>query len=800
MATDDDLDERPDLTGLDHGAVAERVAQGRANTVPRTTSRTVADILRANVFTRFNAILGSLLAVILVVGPIQDALFGIVLVTNAVIGIVQELRAKATLDRLALLSTPRATVIRAGTPQTIAREDVVVDDLLRVGPGDEIVVDAVVVESTGLEADESLLTGESEPVAKAVGDEVLSGSFVAGGSGHVRAIRIGEDAYAARFRQEAQRFDLVRSELRTGIDRILRYVTYLMLPAAVLLVGSQLVSNASVPDAIRGSVAGVGSMIPEGLVLLTSVAFAVGVVRLGRQQVLVDELAAIEGLARVDVLCLDKTGTLTEGRLTVTDFEDLEGGGARDALGALAAADATPNASLRALNDAFPDPGWSIGARVPFSSARKWSAVEIAGHGCWVLGAPEVLLTAAEPERAERAELAERVEAVASTGRRVLLVASAEALEGERLPAPLVPRALVVLEEQIRPDAAETVAWFAEEGVGLRVLSGDHPATVAAVAARVGIDVGDGGPVDARQLSDDPVELARTLEHSVVYGRVTPVQKRAMVHALQQNGHVVAMTGDGVNDVLALKDADLGIAMGSGSAATRAVGRVVLLDDSFARLPGVVAEGRRVIANIERVANLFLTKTVYATLLAIAVGVARLPFPFYPRHLTIVSSLTIGIPAFFLALAPNPARAHPGFVARVLRFAVPAGTVAAAATFSGYALAREQPGVDLYEARTTATLVLFLVALWVLGMLARPYTAFRRLLVGSMVAAFLVVLAVPAIRSFFALHLPPVVVLLAGVGTAAIACAVLELGWHLSGWIAHRLEVQEHVQHERRRT
>ena len=384
------------------------------------------------------------------------------------------------------------------------------------------------------------------------------------------------------------------------------------------------------------------------------------------------------------------------------------------------------------------------------------------------------------------ASLTSRIETLASTGRRVLLVATADRLEGDRLPDRLVPRALVVLEERIRPDAAATVAWFGAEGVSLRVLSGDHPATAAAVASRVGIDVGP-GPVDARQLSDDPDELREAMERHVVFGRVTPTQKQAMVHALQSAGHVVAMTGDGVNDVLALKDADLGIAMGSGSAATRAVGRVVLLDDSFARLPAVVAEGRRVIANIERVANLFLTKTVYATLLAVAVGVARLPFPFYPRHLTIVSSLTIGIPAFFLALAANPARAHAGFVGRVLQFAVPAGAVAAAATFSGYAVARDQPGVGLDESRTTATLVLFFVALWVLGILARPYTPFRRFLVGSMVATFLVVLAVPGIRHFFALTPPPLVVLLAGVGVAGMACAALELGWRASGWVAtHR--------------
>jgi cation-transporting ATPase E len=770
------------LGGLTADQVRARQRAGRTNSVAATTSRSVTDIVRANVFTRFNAILGSLLAVILVVGPIQDALFGLVLVSNTLIGIVQEVRAKRTLDHLALVVASRATVVRDGAPVEVAREAIVLDDLVRLGPGDEVLVDAVVVEAVGFEVDEALLSGESEPVAKAVGDEVLSGSYVAAGSAHVRATRVGEDAYAARFGREARGFDLVRSELRAGIDRILRGLTYVLVPAAALLITSQLVANKSLPEAIRSSVGGVGSMIPEGLVLLTSVAFAVGIVRLGRQRVLVNELAAIEGLARVDVLCLDKTGTLTDGNLTVTAIDPVghPDGDVHAAIGALAAADPRPNASLRALAAACPPPGWAVTTWVPFSSATKWSAVDAGPHGVWLLGAPDVVLAAATDVASSR--VLARVEARAAAGRRLMLLASSASLDGDTLPASPRPVALVELEERLRPDAARTVAWFADEGVALRVLSGDHPETVAAVAERAGIDRA-GEPVDARHLPDDPAGMTDAMARATVFGRVAPAQKRAMVGALQRGGHVVAMTGDGVNDVLALKAADLGIAMGAGSPATRAVGRVVLLDNAFERLPAVVAEGRRVIANIERVANLFLTKTVYATLLAVAVGVARLPYPFYPRHLTIVSSLTIGIPGFFLALAPNTTRAHHGFVGRVLRFAVPAGTVAAASTFAGYALARAEPGVSLREARTTATVVLFLVALWVLGILARPYTGHRGLLVGSMAGAFAAVLAVPALRDFFALDLPAAVVLLAGIGVASVGCAALELGWRVTGWV-----------------
>jgi cation-transporting ATPase E len=316
----------------------------------------------------------------------------------------------------------------------------------------------------------------------------------------------------------------------------------------------------------------------------------------------------------------------------------------------------------------------------------------------------------------------------------------------------------------------------------VKIISGDHPQTVGAVAARVGVPGAD-HPVDARDLPEDPVALADLLEERAVFGRVTPQQKRAMVHALQSRQHVVAMTGDGVNDVLALKDADIGVAMGSGSAATRSVARFVLLDNSFAVFPSVVAEGRRVIANVERVANLFLTKTVYATLLALAVGVAGLPFPFFPRHLTIVSSLTIGIPAFFLALAPNARRYRPGFLHRVLRFALPAGSTAAAATFAGYWLATESEDLPIGEARTTATIVLFSVALWVLGILARPFNAWRLWLVTSMAGAFVLVLVIPPLRDYFELDMPPLVVSLAAIGIASLACSLLEIGWRAAGWV-----------------
>ena len=725
-----------------------------------------------------------MLVVILLVGPVQDALFGVVLVTNAAVGILQELRAKWTLDRLALVSAADCVVLRGGERRRLPAQDVVLDDVLVLAPGDQLVADAVVVDSAHLEVDESLVSGEAAPVAKRPGDELLGGSFVAAGNGTARTVRVGESSYGRKLAAEARQFKLTRSELRRGIDTVLRLVTWLLVPSAGLLVVRQLASNESMHEALRGSVAGIGSMVPEGLVLLTSVASAVGIVRLGRHGVLVQELDALEGLARVDVLCVDKTGTLTSTDLHLVAVEELGDGGATEAIAALGAADPSPNPTIQAIATALPaSAGWVATAVVTFSSARKWSGTTFADQGTWVIGAPDVILANDDP-------LLDRTRERSETGARVLLVArAADELRGEHLPEGLRPAALVVLEEEIRPDAAATLAWFAEQGVAVKVLSGDHPGTVAAVARRAGL-AGGGEIVDARTLPEDADALATVVDSALVFGRVVPHQKRAIIASLQRHGHVVAMTGDGVNDVLALKDADLGIAMGSGTAASRAVAQVVLLDDAFAALPAVMAEGRRVVANVERVANLFLTKTVYAFALAMAVVVARLPFPFLPRHLTIISSLTIGIPAFFLALAPNAARARPGFIGRVLRFALPAGAVAATATFIAYALARQEGSLSKAEARTTATLVLFAVAIQVLVLLARPLTPLRRVLISTMVGAFGLALAVPATRTFFALDLPDRLVVAEALGVAAIAMFVLDAGWALAALIGrHRTPV-----------
>ena len=759
-------------SGLSEAEVRERVAQGKTNAVKDKSSRSLASIIRANVFNRFNAILGVLAVIVIIIGPIRDALFGLVLVFNTLIGIIQEVRAKRTLDRLSLLSAPKARVIREGESMEIPRDEVVLDDLLKLKAGDQILVDGAVLTSDGLEVDESLLTGESVPIVKKPGEGLLSGSFISAGSGRFKATAVGEDAYAQKLASEAKRYTLVKSELRDTINIILRYITYVMVPTAIFLGVSQLIADNTFDDAILGTVAGLVGMVPEGLVLLTSIVFAVSAVALARRKVLVQELPAVEGLARVDVICLDKTGTLTEGSL---QFGGIESTGVQDdlekVLGAYAAASPAENATLVAIASAFPPPqGWKVIASVPFSSARKWSSVSFQRRGSWVMGAPEVLLEGIPADNTLR----KRADAVARSGRRVLLLTRADKpIEEDVLPKHLEPAALVIIEEKIRPDAADTLEYFKEQEVDIKVISGDNPKTVGSVAERVGVP-GAENPVDARALPEDVEVLAGVMHEKSVFGRVVPEQKKMMVHALQSGGHVVAMTGDGVNDTLALKDADMGIAMGSGAPSTKSVAQLVLLDGRFSTLPSVVAEGRRVMANMERVANLFLTKTVYAALLAVGIAIIAWPYPFLPRHISLVGSLTIGIPAFVLSFAPSKQRYRPGLLRRVLYFAIPAGLIAAAATFTANAMARAH-GASLEESRTVAVIVLTIVGLAVLAYLCRPLLSWRGALVGVMAGAFVGVLLIPWFQDFFQLDLPGLLIMLQSLGIAAVFVLLLEL-------------------------
>jgi len=772
--------------GLTSDEVALRHADGRGNDQGRQPTRTVAQILRANVLTRFNAILLALFVVILIVGPIQDGLFGLVLVANSGIGILQELRAKRTLDRLTVLNAPSARAVRDGVLAVIPAGQVVLDDVLELQQGDQLVVDGQVLAARGLEIDESLLSGEADPIAKEQGDQVLSGSFVVAGTGRIAATKVGAQSYAAMLTRQARGYSPARSEIRDAINRVLVWISWLLVIVGPALVFRQLSLGQDAHEALRGSVAALVGMVPEGLVLLTSVAMAVGVVRLAARRVLVQDLPAIEGLARVDVICCDKTGTLTEGSMRVASVEQLAGdtdGQVARVLGAVAAADPRKNATMLALGEKFADPGWQPAATTAFSSARKWSAASYDGQRTWLIGAPEMILAGPggdEPGGDGRwvtaARVLERAGQLAADGQRVLLLASsATPVESERLPERVEPVALVALQERIRPDAQATLEYFADQGVSVRVISGDHPATVGAIARSLGLPGAD-RPVDARELGEDSDQLDAALGDATVIGRVAPRQKQAIVAALQRVGHVVAMTGDGVNDVLALKNCDVGIAMGGGTPASRGVARLVLLDDKFATLPDVVAEGRRLIGNVDRVSRLFLTKTCYALLIALVVTMVAVPYPFYPRHLTVISTLSIGVPAFLLALAPNAERVAPGFLGRALRFAIPAGVVITAAALACFFLARDS-GAGLPAARTGTTIVTACLSLGVLAALARPLASWRGAMVLALAAAFGAVFTIPWLRDQLALVLLPQGLLWLCVAIVAGAFGLLIAAW-----------------------
>ena len=758
-------------TGLSQAEVRARVAAGKVNVTRDRGARPLGQIIRSNTLTLFNLVIGVMWLLMLLTAPIQDALFGFIIVINSGIGIIQEYRASRTLARLSLIGAARPVVVRDGMQVEIASERIVVDDHILLRPGDQILVDGPVLESEGMQVDESLLTGEADPVTRAAGEQVLSGSFVVAGSGAMRAERVGAASYAAGLAAEARVYTATRSELMHSIMRFVRIMTYVLLPVAAALFISQIRASPDISEAISGTIAGVVTMIPEGLVLLTSVAMAVAVVRLGRVQALVQELPAVEVLARVDVLCVDKTGTLTEPgmalRSVVPLVDDVD---LSVVLAGVGAGERVANPTVSAIAAAHPaDPAVQVAGVVPFSSARKWSAVDLAGPGLgasagwWVVGAPE-MVCAADPDSC--AQALERASALAATGARVLLLARpAEPPADDRPVPPMRPVALLAIDQVLRHDAASTVSYFGSQGVALKVISGDDPATVAVIAAEAGI-VGATHPVDARTLPSDPAELADVMERTSVFGRVTPAQKQQMVAALQSRGHVVAMTGDGVNDVLALKRADLGIAMGSGAAATRTAAQIVLLDNRFATMPSVVAEGRRVLGNIERVSDLFLNKSFYATTLAVLTTVLTLQYPLLPRHSTVVNALTIGVPAFFLALMPNTQLFRPGFLGRVLALTIPSGLICGLAVMASYGLslmgsrAAVQSGAlssaqATGEARITATITLFLAAWWVLVLVARPLNALRWAIVLAMAGAFVGVLVIPSISEFFALSLGP---------------------------------------------
>ena len=769
--------------GLTGSEVKIREEAGKLNITKLPSSRSLASIIRANVLTLFNAILSIAMVIVIIFGSWQDAVFGAIMIINAVIGIFSELRAKKTLDDLAIVDAPRAKVRRDGRTEEIDVQRIVLDDIVELSLGDQIAADGEVVEVSGLEIDESMLTGESRPVLKQVGDRVLAGTSVVSGSGVMHVQAVGSDLYAQGIARHARTFSLATSEIQQGINKILRVISIALPPIILLTLWSQTrIAGEATPyawqHALVLAVASVVGMIPQGLVLLTSMNFAIGSATLAKKGALVQELPAVEVLARVDALCLDKTGTLTTGGIRLRSLEVLDRQREDELFRALwALNDDETNATARAIKEyllnrgELPQEDTEPSQTIPFSSERKWAAW-VTHSASIVMGAPEMLIDHVENLASLRAD----IRSYASEGLRVLVVVRYdEAIEDHTLPTNPSALALLVLEEDLRDDATETLAYFRRQGVRVRIISGDSPTTVAALAAQVGLRSPNGDAphaFDARNLPQDPTsaEFLSIVEATDVFGRVTPEQKRALVKALQTQKHCVAMTGDGVNDALALKDADLGIAMGNGAAATKAVSQLVLVDQKFSVLPSVLAEGRRIMANMERVSSLFLAKTTYATLFVILSAIFAWRYPFLPRHFTYVDTLTIGVPAFFIALGPNNRRYVPGFLSRTLSLAIPSGIVLGVAALAVYS----SVGNGTVLGSTAAAMTVLIAGLWLLSITARPLVPWRIVLICAMAVAGVLGVLLPFARAFFAFQWPSAPLWLAVIGSGLAAGLVIE--------------------------
>jgi cation-transporting P-type ATPase E len=747
------LSPSPLATGLSEAEAARRLTMRGPTRKPRT-SRSYASIVQANVFTVFNLILAVAGGLTLAFGEWQDALFLGVLVANSTIGTTQEVRAKRALDRLTALVAPRASVVRDDTVRNIAIAGLVEGDLVQVGPGDQIVADGTLVRADTLRLDESILTGESRPVERATGEEVRSGSFVVEGTGAYTVTAVGEDSYAARLTGEARSFRHPRSPLERALNRLLFLLVGVMVPLGVALGYALWHRHTRLHTAVPISVAAVVTLVPEGLVLLASLTYAVAALRMARRGALAQQLNAIESLASVDVVCLDKTGTLTEPTLRVIGLVGPDSLAAD--VGRYAASAPARNATLEAIAAAYPASPEPVEEQLPFSSRRRFGAQRLGGVG-WVLGAPEHF---------DLHELAAEVEAGVRDGRRVLALGTAERLDESRPRA----RGLVLLAERLRPEARETVSWFLSQGVELKVLSGDRPETVASIARDAGIE---GAAVDASELPEDPDELRRLVLGTAVLGRIAPADKRRVVETLRAADRYVAMVGDGVNDVPALKAAQLAIAQGSGTQMARAIADVVLVRSEFAAVPAMVAEGRKILRNVQRVAKLFVTKSAFAAFLVLSIGLTPTAYPLLPRQLTLAASLTIGIPGFFLALAPSRGRfGAQGFLRELARFSLPAGTAAGLGVLSSYLFALNSLDLGVRGSRTVATTALILVGLYVILALeaeGRLRATAVGLLTLVLLAAYGLVLAVPFGRDLFALAPPTPANILPAVGGATVA-------------------------------
>jgi cation-transporting P-type ATPase E len=793
----------PDMDqGLSSSEAAARLR--KLGPPPRDSSRSLASIVAANVFTLFNAIIAAFFVLDLGLGLYADALFGVIAVVNSSIGIYQEKKAKETLDEIAVLVAPHARVIRDGAPIELIADEVVPGDVIQVGPGDQLIADGEVVESRGMTMDESLLTGESDGIQKAEADRILSGSFCVSGSGHYVVDAVREDSYAGRIAGEAKTFRHPPSPLQEEVNRVIVASTYVMLPLAVLLILSLKLRAVPLEEAAQTATAGLVTLIPEGLVLLMSVTFAVAAMRLARRDTLVQQMSATESLASVDTICVDKTGTLTAGELRLTAVEYADGVDPKSgaaALGRFAASAGDRNKTLETIAEEFPGSPAPVRGEVPFSSEWKWSGVSLdggSGGATYVMGAPDILAESGALTLPPR--LATKLEEETAAGRRVVAFGQT----GEALPddpaaggAPrLQPLALVVLEETLRPDAAETIATMREEEVDLKLISGDAAATVTAVAYAVGVPR-EAGVIEGPDLPEDEEGLAKAATENTIFCRIKPEQKKALVGALVATGRYVAMIGDGVNDVPALKRARMAVAMGSGTQVTKGVADVVLLKDQFGRLPEAVGEGRRIARNIHRLGRLYLTKTVYAAALILLVGVPGLAFPFLPRHLTVAALLTIGIPSFVLALMPSDGPLYRGRLLRALAaFAVPAGLATAIGSILSFFLVDTVAGASLEAGRTAATTTLIVLGLCFILLLergpGREHIAIQSnmlAMVAALGAVFAGILAIPFLRDFFEMVLLSASQWFLALFSAAMGLTLASVLWKLP--VIERWEVPE---------
>lgn len=720
-------------TGLTAAQVQTRIAQGLVNADDGIKTKTEKQIILENTFTFFNILNFVLALFVLLVGSFKNLLFLGVIFSNTIIGSFQGIRAKRTIDKLSLISAPKVTVLRDGALQTIAVSEIVLDDVMHLSNGQQICADAIVCDGE-VEVNESLITGESDPVVKRAGDELLSGSFIVSGSCYAQVEHIGSENYANRIANDAKYIKKAHSEILHSLDFIVKTLGFTLIPIGLLLFSKQFfILHDTLKDAVVSTVAAMLGMIPEGLILLTSVVFAVSVLRLSKYKTLVQDLYCTESLARVDVLCLDKTGTITEGTMQVDELIPLEGFTEQDmteALTALINVLSDDNPTSYAVKARFTgETSWTATETVAFSSARKWSGASFAAHGTYVMGAGEFIL------RDRFDTLREQTEAYAARGERVLLLARTDSafLEGKALPDDLQPVGLIAISDKIRAEAPETLRYFAEQGVTLKVISGDNAVTVSNIAQKAGL-AGAENYCDASTLETE-ADAAAAIEQYTVFGRVTPQQKLQFVKALKENGHTVAMTGDGVNDVLALKEADCSIAMASGSDAARTVSNLVLLDSNFASMPQVVKEGRRSINNLQRSASLFLQKTIYSTVLSVLFIFLSASYPFEPIQLTFISTLTIGIPSFILALEPNRDRVRGSFLTNVLKKSFPSAlTMVLGVLF--LCLFQQPLGLSSEQVSTLSVIVAFTVGFMLMFKLCVPFNALRGVLFGAMLAAF----------------------------------------------------------------